>query len=92
MRRARISHMRGLGRACGSVPKRCWQCTEKRRGIFSVRRDDLKLKSSATLFALVSSGGSVFQQIIDRYFDGRRDETTVEFVRRSGHLLQGGTM
>ena len=45
--------------------------------------DDMKLKSSATLFSLVSSGDSVFHQIIDRYFDGIRDETTVELVRGS---------
>ncbi len=44
--------------------------------------DDMKLKSSATLFSLVSSGGSVFHQIIDRYFDGVRDAMTVELARR----------
>jgi uncharacterized protein (DUF1810 family) len=47
------------------------------------RPDDMKLKSSATLFSLISSGGSIFHQIIDRYFDGIRDETTIELIRRS---------
>ena len=32
--------------------------------------DDLKLRSSATLFAQVSSPGSVFHQILERYFGG----------------------
>jgi uncharacterized protein (DUF1810 family) len=43
--------------------------------------DDLKLSSSATLFALVSPADSVFQRIIDKYFDGSRDEQTVALVR-----------
>ena len=44
--------------------------------------DDLKLSSSATLFALVSPADSVFQRIIDKYFDGSRDEKTLALVRR----------
>ena len=43
--------------------------------------DDLKLLSSATLFALVSPDDSVFHRIIDKYFDGRHDERTLELVR-----------
>ena len=39
--------------------------------------DDLKLKSSATLFSLVSPADSVFHRIIDKYFEGRRDEKTL---------------
>ena len=42
--------------------------------------DDLKLRSSATLFAAVSPEGSVFQQILDRYFDGQRDELTLRLM------------
>src|SRR5687768_4823746 len=32
--------------------------------------DSLKLRSSATLFALASSEGSVFHQVIEKYFGG----------------------
>jgi uncharacterized protein (DUF1810 family) len=39
--------------------------------------DDLKLKSSATLFAAVSPPGSVFDQLLGRYFNGQRDEKTI---------------
>jgi uncharacterized protein (DUF1810 family) len=42
--------------------------------------DDLKLRSSATLFAAVSEPGSVFQQVIDRYFDGEADGRTLELL------------
>ena len=40
--------------------------------------DDLKLRSSATLFAAVSPAGSVHQQLLDRYFDGQADDRTTE--------------
>ena len=38
--------------------------------------DDLKLRSSATLFAAVSPPASVYQRVLDRYFDGRPDPAT----------------
>jgi len=40
------------------------------------RPDNLKLKSSMTLFALVSGENSLFQQVLDKYFGGERDELT----------------
>ena len=39
--------------------------------------DDMKLRSCATLYAAVSPPESVFQQVLDRYFDGQRDEQTL---------------
>ena len=42
--------------------------------------DDLKLKSSMTLFAHVSPEGSAFEQVLDRYFGGRLDGKTLELV------------
>ncbi len=44
--------------------------------------DDLKLRSSMTLFAAVSPAGSAYQQVLDRYFGGERDERTVAFLNR----------
>jgi uncharacterized protein (DUF1810 family) len=43
--------------------------------------DDLKLKSSMTLFAHISPEGSAFEQVLDRYFGGERDGKTLELVR-----------
>lgn len=43
--------------------------------------DDLKLQSCATLFAHVSSEASVFQSLLDKYFDGRADERTLQLVK-----------
>lgn len=43
--------------------------------------DDMKLRSSATLFASISPAGSVFHRIIDRYFDGEQDALTLSLLR-----------
>ena len=43
--------------------------------------DDLKLLSSMTLFETFSESNSVFTRIIDVYFDGERDEATLEIIK-----------
>ena len=43
--------------------------------------DDVKLRSSATLFASVTPAGSVFEQLIDKYFDGELDERTIAWLK-----------
>ncbi|HEX8324300.1 MAG TPA: DUF1810 domain-containing protein [Tepidisphaeraceae bacterium] len=45
--------------------------------------DDMKLKSSATLFAHVSPPGSVFERVLTRYFGGERDDKTLELLSPS---------
>jgi uncharacterized protein (DUF1810 family) len=42
--------------------------------------DDLKLKSSATLFACVSPPGSVFEQLLAKFYQGSRDPRTLELL------------
>jgi uncharacterized protein (DUF1810 family) len=42
--------------------------------------DDLKLRSCATLFACVSPPGSVFDRLLAKYYQGRRDEKTLELL------------
>jgi uncharacterized protein (DUF1810 family) len=42
--------------------------------------DDLKLRSSATLFARVSPEGSVFHRLLDEYFGGVPDEATLRIL------------
>jgi uncharacterized protein (DUF1810 family) len=41
--------------------------------------DDLKLRSSATLFDSVSTG-DIFEQVIEKYFGGERDEETLRLL------------
>lgn len=45
--------------------------------------DDLKLKSSLTLFASVSDAQSVFASLLDKYFDGEQDSRTLELLKRA---------
>ena len=43
--------------------------------------DAQKLKSCATLFALMSPSESVFERLLEGYYLGRRDEKTLELLR-----------
>ena len=40
------------------------------------RPDDMKLRSSMTLFAYAAGQPSVFHNVLEKYFDGRYDENT----------------
>lgn len=42
--------------------------------------DDLKLRSSMTLFAAVSESGSIFHQVLNVFYAGQRDERTLAFL------------
>ncbi len=42
--------------------------------------DDLKLRSSATLFAAVAPKRSVFERVLDRYFNGQHDQRTLDLL------------
>jgi len=42
--------------------------------------DGLKLRSSLTLFA-EAGGGRLFEAALDRWFDGRRDQTTLDLLK-----------
>lgn len=44
--------------------------------------DDLKMKSSMTLFAQVAEPGSVFAQILYKYYKGQRDNRTIELLEK----------
>lgn len=42
--------------------------------------DDVKLRSSMTLFAVVSGTGSVFHRVLDKYFRGEQDSRTLQIL------------
>jgi uncharacterized protein (DUF1810 family) len=44
--------------------------------------DDLKLKSSMTLFAEIEGPGSAFERVLAKYCGGRRCERTLALLRR----------
>jgi uncharacterized protein (DUF1810 family) len=43
--------------------------------------DDLKLRSSMTLFAAVPGADPVFQAVLDKYYNGEADEKTLQLLR-----------
>ena len=42
--------------------------------------DDLKLKSSMTLFASLKETNPVFQMVLDKFFNGTRDARTMDII------------
>ena len=42
--------------------------------------DDLKLRSSMTLFAEATPEYDVFQKVLDKYYGGKRDKKTLEII------------
>lgn len=46
--------------------------------------DDLKLRSSATLFAAVAEPNSVFEHLLAQYFRGEPDKKTLELLANAG--------
>lgn len=42
--------------------------------------DDMKLKSSMTLFGMLENADSVFQKVLDKYFAGEKDGKTLELI------------
>jgi uncharacterized protein (DUF1810 family) len=51
--------------------------------------DDRKLQSCATLFALLSAPGSVFERLLDKFFAGEPDAETLRLVNtvHDSHVL-----
>ncbi len=65
-----------LGPRLIKVTKELLNHTEKTAQEIFGNPDDLKLRSSMTLFAAVPNADPVFQQVIDQFFDGERDQKT----------------
>jgi uncharacterized protein (DUF1810 family) len=44
--------------------------------------DELKLKSSMTLFALTSENQTIFNRVLECFFDGQMDENTIRLLNK----------
>jgi uncharacterized protein (DUF1810 family) len=53
--------------------------------------DDVKLRSSMTLFAQVTEAGSIFEQVLEKYFDSESDEATRMIVNMLAKNQQGAS-
>ena len=45
--------------------------------------DDLKLRSSMTLFHEVAPEIEVFQKVLDKFFNGEADQRTIELLKEN---------
>lgn len=48
--------------------------------------DNLKLRSSMTLFAEAASEENVFQRVLDKFFAGKKDQRTIELLSCQGQI------
>ena len=48
--------------------------------------DAMKLKSSMTLFSLTSEDYTIFDEVLEAFFDGEMDEVSVELINCTEHL------
>ena len=44
--------------------------------------DDMKLKSCMTLFNYVDSSIDIFQKVLDKFYNGEKDNNTLEYLRK----------
>ncbi len=44
--------------------------------------DSMKLRSSMTLFLFVPNADKVFQLVLDKFFNGRKDERTIQLLEK----------
>ncbi len=42
--------------------------------------DDMKLKSCMTLFSMIPQSDPVFGKVLDKFFDGKKDEKTIQLL------------
>ena len=54
--------------------------TSDPRAVFGTP-DDMKLKSSMTLFAALPKSNPVFQAVLDKFFSGNKDEKTLQLLQ-----------
>lgn len=68
-----------LNEACNEILKL------ERKEVYSLFSDldYLKLCSSMTLFIQVSNKDSIFQKVIDKFFDGKLDNRTLELIAKN---------
>jgi uncharacterized protein (DUF1810 family) len=43
--------------------------------------DHRKLKSSMTLFSILNDPNPIFQQVLDKYYNGMKDENTLRLIK-----------
>lgn len=71
-----------LGNRLIEISRALLDIKDKSAGEIFGNPDDLKLRSSMTLFSLVQNCDPVFSQVLQRYFSNKEDETTLRLLRK----------
>lgn len=69
-----------LGKNLVEISQALLALDENDAGIVMGWPDDLKLRSCMTLFLLAKPECEVFQQVLDKFFQGKKDQRTVEIL------------
>ena len=72
-----------LGKRLGECAKALLKITGRSAAEILGYPDDLKLRSSMTLFASISEPDSVFSQVLQQYFDAQPDQRTIDLLEQS---------
>jgi len=70
-----------LGTRLKEIAEACLEIEGKSAKEIFGSPDDLKLRSSMTLFAQISPPNSVFHRVLERYFGGVPDEQTLDLLK-----------
>jgi uncharacterized protein (DUF1810 family) len=69
-----------LGQRLLEITKILLELPESNATVVLGSPDDLKLKSCMTLFANVQGSSTIFQQVLDKFFDGEMDSKTLKIL------------
>jgi uncharacterized protein (DUF1810 family) len=69
-----------LGKRLTEISKELYQIEGKSANQIFGSPDDMKLKSCMTLFCTLKDTNPVFQEVLDKYFDGKQDLKTIELI------------
>ena len=69
-----------LGPRLTGISKELLQLEPADAGAIFGRPDDLKLRSSMTLFSEVPGADPIFNEVLDEFFQGKKDEITLKLL------------
>jgi uncharacterized protein (DUF1810 family) len=69
-----------LGQRLITISSELLQLNSNNAGQIFGSPDNMKLKSSMTLFALVENTNPVFQQVLEKFFGGTKDDRTLKLL------------
>jgi uncharacterized protein (DUF1810 family) len=69
-----------LGQRLVNITKAVLEINEKTANEIFGKPDDRKLKSCMTLFSQIKNTDPIFQKVLDKYFQGFKDEKTIQLL------------